>query len=411
MAGGILDVFIVFCVIPVAPYMKYRLTQFAENLDGQPMFKVLAKVQEMQRQGKDIIHFEIGDPDFSTPENIIGAAIKALHDGKTHYAPSIGIKELREAVQNTTERSRGFRPDLDQVLIVPGANIAIYYAVQCLVNAGDEVIVPDPGFPTYYSVLKACGVTPVRVPLLEKNAFRMNPLDVRARITPKTRMIMLNSPQNPTGSVMTKEEIEEIAKIAEEFDLYIYSDEIYSRMFFAEGISFRSPSYLDSCKERTIVANGFSKAFAMTGWRIGAIIGPKDVIAKMDLMLQTTSSCVPPFIQYAALEAITGDQSAVNMMVTEYKERMKLLVDGLNAIEGISCLAPGGAIYVFPNITGTGMTSAEFADFALEKAGIAVLPGTNFGEYGEGYIRMCVVSSRDHILEGVRRLKDALKNK
>lgn len=389
--------------------MKYRLTKFANSIDGQPMFKVLAKVQEMQRQGKDIVHFEIGDPDFDTPKNIVEAAKEALDAGKTHYAPSIGVKELRESIQRATERSRGFKPDLDQILVVPGANMGIYYAVSCLVEPGDEVIVPDPGFPTYYSVIKACGVNAVRVPLREENSFRMNPDDVRKAITDKTRLIILNSPQNPTGSVMTKEEIEEIAQIAKEHDIYIYSDEIYSRMYYAEGVSFRSPSFLDECKERTIVANGFSKAFAMTGWRIGALVGPADVIAKMELLLQTTSSCVPPFIQYAAIEAVEGDQSAVKMMVSEYKERMQTLVDGLNDIKGITCLAPGGAIYIFPNISGTGMTSAEFADFALEKAGVAVLPGTNFGEYGEGYIRMCVVSSREDIEKGVKRLKEAIE--
>lgn len=388
--------------------MKYRLTQFAEHLEGQPMFKVLEKVGEMQRQGKDIVHFEIGDPDFNTPANIVEAGCQSLRNGDTHYAPSSGLKELRESIRTATERSRGFLPDLDQVLVVPGANIGIYYAVRCLVEPGDEVIVPDPGFPTYYSVLKPCGVTAVRVPLKEENAFRMNPDDVRALITPKTRMIILNSPQNPTGSVMTKEEIEEIAKIAEEFDIYIYSDEIYSRMYFADGVHFSSPSYLDKCKERTIVANGFSKAFAMTGWRIGALIGPSDVIAKMSLLLQTTSSCTPPFIQKAALEAIEGDQTAVTDMVAEYQERMKVLVDGLNSIEGITCLEPGGAIYIFPNITGTGMTSEAFTDFALQEAGVAVLPGNNFGEYGEGYIRMCVVSSRADIEKAINRLKVAL---
>jgi aspartate/methionine/tyrosine aminotransferase len=391
--------------------MKYRLTQFANHLDGQPMFKVLAKVQEMQRAGKDIVHFEIGDPDFDTPENIVTAAVRALRAGKTHYAASIGTKEFREAIRKTTERSRGFLPDIDQVLVVPGANIGIYYAVRCLVEAGDEVIVPDPGFPTYYSVLKACDVTSVRVPLREANAFRMNPDDVRAAITPKTRMIIINSPQNPTGSVMTASEIEAIAQIAQEHDVYLYSDEIYARMYFAKGISFTSPSFLDHCKERTIVANGFSKAFAMTGWRIGALVGPLDVISKMELLLQTTSSCVPPFIQYAALEAIEGDQGAVTMMVEEYKSRMRILVDGLNNISGISCLEPGGAIYIFPNISGTGMTSAEFSNFALEKAGVAVLPGTNFGEYGEGYIRMCVVNSRVDIEKGVQRLKTAIQER
>lgn len=389
--------------------MKYRLTKFANSLDGQPMFKVLAKVQEMQRQGADIVHFEIGDPDFDTPANIVEAAKKALDDGKTHYAPSIGIKELRESIQRATERSRGFKPDLNQILVVPGANMGIYYAVSCLVEPGDEVIVPDPGFPTYYSVIKACGAKAVRIPLKEENSFRMNPDDVRRAITDKTRLIILNSPQNPTGSVMTVEEIEEMARIAKEYDIYIYSDEIYSRMYYAPGVNFRSPSFLDYCKERTIVANGFSKAFAMTGWRIGALVGPADVIAKMELLLQTTSSCVPPFIQYAAIEAVEGDQGAVKMMVSEYKERMHTLVDGLNNIKGIKCLEPGGAIYIFPNISGTGMTSEEFADFALERAGIAVLPGTNFGEHGEGYIRMCVVSSREDIEKGVKRLKEAIE--
>ena len=391
--------------------MKYRLTKFANDLDGQPMFKVLERVQEMEREGKDIIHFEIGDPDFDTPKNIIEAACAAIRGGNTHYAPSVGIKELREEIRVTTQRSRGFLPELNQVLVVPGANIGIYYAIRCLVEKGDEVIVPDPGFPTYFSVLKACDVTSVRVPLREENGFRMSPDDVRKKITSKTRMIILNSPQNPTGAVMTKDEIDEIAKIAEEFDIYLYSDEIYARMYFSDEAEFSSPSSYDKCKERTIIANGFSKAFAMTGWRIGALIGPSDVIEKMSLLLQTTSSCVPPFVQRAALEAIIGPQDTVKEMMYEYEERMKLLVEGLNTIKGITCLQPGGAIYVFPNITGTGMTSEEFTDFALQKAGIAVLPGTNFGECGEGYIRMCIVNSRENIQEGLQRLKAAIEEK
>lgn len=391
--------------------MKYRLTKFANSLDGQPMFKVLAKVKEMQREGKDIVHFEIGDPDFDTPKNIVDAAVTALESGKTHYAPSGGIRELKEVIQETTSKTRGFIPSLEQILVVPGVNIGIYYAVSCLVEPGDEVVVPDPGFPTYYSVIKACGAVPVRVPLKEENAFRMDPEDVRKLITDKTRLIIMNSPQNPTGAVMSKEAVSEMAKIAKEHDVYLYSDEVYARMCFAEDSVFSSPSFLDQCKERVIVANGFSKTFAMTGWRIGALIGPEDVIAKMELLLQTTASCTNTFIQYAAIEAITGDQSAVKEMIEEYKARMKLLVDGLNSIEGVTCLAPAGAIYIFPNISGTGMTSEEFADFALEKAGVAVLPGTNFGEYGQGYIRMCVVSSRDDIEKGVKRLKEAVENK
>lgn len=391
--------------------MKYRLTKFAHALDGQPMFKVLAQVKAMQREGKDVIHFEIGDPDFNTPENIIDAAVDALRTGKTHYAPSGGLHELKVAIQNTTEKTRGFTPSLEQILVVPGVNIGIFYAVSCLVEPGDEVIVPDPGFPTYYSVIKACGAVPVRVQLKEENAFRMDPADVRKLMTDKTRLIIMNSPQNPTGAVMSKEAVAEMAAIAKEHDVYLYSDEVYARMCFAKGSEFSSPSFLDQCKERTIVANGFSKTFAMTGWRIGAMIGPEDVISKMELLLQTTSSCTNTFIQYAAIEAIQGDQGAVKTMVEEYRERMRVLVDGLNSIQGITCLEPAGAIYIFPNISGTGMTSDEFATFALEKAGVAVLPGTNFGEHGEGYIRMCVVSSRDDIEKGVQRLKKAIEEK
>jgi aspartate aminotransferase len=392
-------------------FMKYRLARFAENLQGQPMFKVLEKVQELQRQGKDIIHFEIGDPNFDTPKNIQEAGCEAIRSGKTHYAPSAGIRELREASCETTFKSRGFLPTPEQILVAPGANILIYYAVRCLVNPGDEVIVPDPGFPTYYSVIESCGAIPVRVPLKEENSFRMSPADIRNAISSKTRLIILNSPQNPTGSLMTPEEINEVAQIAEEFDIYLYSDEIYSRMIFDEEKKFSSPASLDQCKKRTIVANGLSKAFAMTGWRIGIAIGPEDVIAKMALLLQTTSSCVPPFIQYAALEAINGDQSEVKRMMQEYKERRDILVDGLNDIEGISCVKPDGAIYAFPNITKTGMSSQEFVDFVLEEAGVALLPGTNFGQYGEGYVRMCYVNSKENIIKGVQRIKEVLEKK
>lgn len=392
-------------------FMKYRLAKFAENLQGQPMFKVLEKVQELQREGKDIIHFEIGDPDFNTPENIQEAACEAIRSGKTHYAPSAGIYELREASCQTTLKSRGFLPTPEQILVAPGANILIYYAVRCLVNPGDEVVVPDPGFPTYYSVIESCGAVAVRVPLKEENSFRMKPADIRNAMSSKTRLIILNSPQNPTGSLMTPEEINEIAQIAEEFDVYLYSDEIYSRMIFDAEKKFSSPALLDQCKKRTIVANGLSKAFAMTGWRIGIAIGPEDVIAKMALLLQTTSSCVPPFIQYAALEAINGDQTEVKRMMQEYKERRDILIDGLNDIEGISCVKPDGAIYAFPNITKTGMSSQEFVDFVLDEAGVALLPGTNFGQYGEGYVRMCYVNSKENIIKGLDRIKQSLEKK
>ncbi len=389
--------------------MRYRLTQAANRLMGQPMFKVLSRVKELERQGKNIVHFQIGDPDFNTPAHIVEAAVASLKSGRTHYESARGNFEFREAVRQATLHSRGFLPDLDQVLIAPGANILIYYAIACLVEPGDEVIVPDPGFATYYAAIAYCGVKAVPVPLLEKNGFRMNPKDVADRITEKTRLIIMNSPQNPTGSVMTPEEIDAMAELAEKHDIYLYSDEIYSRMMFDQKAHFHTPAKRDACKERTIVANGFSKAFAMTGWRLGVCIAPKDVIEKMSLLLETLSSCVPPFIQDAGRVAMTGDQEPVKHMMEEYKARRDLLVDGLNKLPGVSCLTPGGAFYVFPNITQTGMTSDEFAEFALEKANVALLPGNCFGPSGEGYVRLCYATSRERITEGLKRLDTALR--
>lgn len=388
--------------------MKYRLSSAAAKLEGQPMFKVLTKVQELERQGRDIVHFEIGDPDFNTPSNIVNAACESLKKGETHYTSSMGVREFREAVCWTTQNTRGFTPSIDQVLVTPSANIIIYYVIRCLVNPGDEVIVPDPGFPSYYSAIKFCDAVPVRVQLKEENEFRMNPEDVRKKITERTRLIILNSPQNPTGAVMKPEEIDKMAEIAEEYDVFLYSDEVYARMIFDNSTTFRSPASRDRCQKRTIVANGFSKAFAMTGWRLGVAVGPEDVIEKMGLLLQTTSSCVSPFIQKAGIEAIIGDQSEVVKMMDEYIKRRAILVDGLNSIHGIRCLKPGGAFYVFPNITGTGLTSEQFANLMIEKAGVALLPGTNFGEAGKGFVRLCYAVSRERIQEGIERIRKAV---
>jgi aspartate/methionine/tyrosine aminotransferase len=390
--------------------MKH-LSVAANNVEGQPMFKVLDKVQRLERSGREILHFELGEPNFDTPPNIIEAACNALKAGETHYASSMGLYSFREIVQETTEKSRGFKPEIDQILVTPGANAIIYLAVSCLVNPGEEVIVPDPGFPTYYSAIKYCGAVPVSVPLHESNHFRMNPEDLRKRITSKTRLIILNSPSNPTGAVMTPEEIDEVARIAEEHDIYLLSDEIYARMVFDGGNHFHTPARLDQCKERTIIINGFSKAFAMTGWRLGVAIGPKEVIEKMGLVVQTIVSCVPPFIQLAGIEAIKGDQMLIEKMMAEYQKRRDILVAGLNNIPGIKCIKPEGALYVFPNIAGTGMTSEEFADFALEKAGVALLPGNNFGEHGQGFVRLCYVNTLENIELAIKKLAQAIKER
>ena len=386
--------------------MNHKLSKSAQSLSGQPMFRMLSKIKELEKKGKKILHFELGDPDFPTPKNISEAAIKSIQDGETHYVNSMGISELREAVQKTTEISRGFRPDFNQVLVTPGANYIIYLAISTLVNPGEEVIIPDPGFPTYTSAANFIGAKPVYVPLYEKNNFQLSPLDLIDKITKKTKLIIINSPANPTGSVMTKEEIYEVARIAKEHDVYLLTDEVYSRLIFDSKKGFFSPSTLDKCKERTIIINGLSKAFAMTGWRIGVAIGPEEIIAKMGLIVETISSCTPPFCQYAGLEAVVGDQSELKRMKDEYLERKKILVQGLNEVRGISCVDPGGAMYVFPNIKDTGMNSDDFSEYVLDKIGVGVLPGNNFGKNGEGYIRMCYATSQDDIILALSRLKE-----
>jgi aspartate aminotransferase len=391
--------------MPQKPY----LSKIAQKIEGRASFKVLDKAKLLERQGEKVIHFEIGDPDFDTPAHIVDAAYQAMKSGQTHYVSSMGILDLRTAAMEATLHSRGFRPDLEQVLIAPGTNILIYLAIKCLVNPGEEVVVCDPGFPTYYSGIDLCGAVLVRVPLLEKNGFRMDPNDVKKAITPKTRLIIINSPHNPTGAVMAPREIDEIYKIAKDSGVYLLSDEIYSRMMYSQA-EFRSPSSNDACRHTTIVANGFSKAFAMTGWRLGVAIGPREVIEKMGLFMQTLVSCVPPFIQRAGIAALEGSQSHNLEMMKTYKERRDLLVAGLNRIPGISCLNPEGAFYVFPNITKTGMTSEEFADFMLEKAKGALLPGTAFGMYGQGYARLAYSTSVENIKEGLRRMEEALRN-
>ena len=372
------------------------------------MFKLLDKIKKLESDGKDIIHFEIGDPDFDTPKNISDATIDALKNGNTHYVSSFGLVEFRQKIREYIEKSRGFKPTLEQVLVTPGANIVIFYAINCLVDPGEEIIFPDPGFPTYSAAIKMCNASPVRIPLLESNEFRMNPDDIEKSITKKTKMIIINSPQNPTGSVMTKDEIKTTYEIAEKHDLFLYSDEIYSKLIY-DNNKYSSPSIFDKCKDRTILADGFSKAYAMTGWRLGSVVGPSDIIEKMQLLLETTSSCVPPFIQKAGIEAIDGDQTFHEYMHNEYRKRRDLIVRELNSIESINCVMPGGAFYVFINIKKTNMTSEQFCDYILEDANVAILPGTSFGRFGEGYVRMCYAVKQELIVDAVERIRNSMK--
>jgi len=389
-----------------------KLSDAAHRIEGQKMFQILARTRDLERQGRRILHFELGDPDFSTPLNIVEAAYKAIKSGETHYAPSSGLMELKEAAADVTTRSRGFRPDLDQLVVCPGANVIIYYAAACTVNPGEEVIVPDPGFVSYYSILKFLGIKIVRIPLREENKFRLDPNDVEKAITEKTRMIIMNSPSNPTGAVMTAEEIQRMYEIADKHDVYLLSDEIYARMIYKDGnTDHYSPSRFDHCKERTIIVNGFSKSYAMTGWRLGVATGPAEVMEKMGLLLETTTSCVSPFIQKAGMEALQGSQKLIIEMVEEFRKRRDNIVEGLNSLPGVHCLSPQGAFYVFPNITQTGWTSEEFADAMLSEAGVAVVPGPIFGEYAQGYVRFCYANSIENTNEAVEKMRPVLKKK
>jgi aspartate/methionine/tyrosine aminotransferase len=385
-----------------------KLSRAAYTLKGSPMFKLLAKASELEAQGKKIIHFEIGDTDFETPPHIIKATVEALQAGETHYVNSMGILSLRETICEATEKELGFKPSPQQVVITPAISV-IYFITRCLVNQGEEVIVPDPGFASYYSAFDFIGVRWVGVPLLEKNEFRMNPDDIRQRITDKTRLIIINSPNNPTGAVMKKEEIEEVAEIAEEKNIYLLTDETYGKMTY--NYPHYSPSIQDQCKERIIILNSFSKVYAMAGFRLGWAVAPKEIAEKIGLMIQTVFSAVPPFIQYAGIAALTGDQSQILVMKEEYRKRREVIVDGLNSLPGVSCITPQGAFYAFPNITATGMTSDEFANFALEKAEVALLPGNTFGQHGEGYVRLCYANSKENIKEGLERLNKALNER
>ena len=382
-----------------------ELSKGANRIYGEAAFEVLAKAQELERKGKHIIHFEIGEPDMETPKNIAEAGIKAILNKKTHYTPSVGILELRKAVQDEVEKTRGYRPDLEQIVITPGLKPGIFFSMLATVNPGDEVIYQDPGYPTYGSVSSFLGAKGVMIPLFEENEFRMNPDDIKKRITKKTKLIIVNSPQNPTGSVMTKTELDEIAMLAEEHDLFIVSDEIYSKMTY-ESKHF-TPTSRDKAKERTVLLDGFSKYFAMTGWRLGFMVAPKKTAQCLQDFLVSAVSCTAAFTQWAGVEALTGDQSFISEMMKRFKEKRDRIVKGLNNIPGFSCLSPRGAFYAFPNIKKTGMNSQECADHLLYNAGVATLPGTAFGPYGEGYIRFSYANTLENIDLAIQKIEES----
>lgn len=375
------------------------------RLGTETAFEVLARAKALEAQGRDIIHLEIGEPDFDTPANIVEAGIAALRRGETHYNPSAGILPLREAIAEEVSRTRGVSFSPDEVVVTPGGKPIMFFTIMALAEAGDEVIYPNPGFPIYESMINFVGATPVPVPLREENEFRFDVQELLDKITPKTRLIIINSPQNPTGSVLSREDLKAIADAAQKHDFMILSDEIYIRILYeGEHVSIAS---FPGMKERTIILDGFSKTYAMTGWRLGYGVMPAALAAHISRLQTNSNSCTATFTQYAGIEALRGPQDESLKMVAAFKERRDVIVDGLNRIPGIRCVRPKGAFYVFPNIQGTGMKSKPFADYLLDTAGVAALSGTSFGAYGEGFLRLSYANSVENLRKALERIADA----
>ena len=383
-----------------------RYADFTEHLEGQKMFQILAKAKELETAGNDVIHLEIGDPDFNSPKIAKDALKRCLDKNITHYVQSSGLPELKDACISATEKSRGFSPSYEQLLITSGANIQIYLAISCLLNPGDEIILSDPSFVSYTSIIKACRGVPVYIPLQEKDSFRLNPEEVKRKINNKTKAIIVNSPHNPTGAVLNRERIQELYRLCDKYGIYLISDEVYGRMIFNDSqAGFYSASQIDHCLNRTILIHSFSKTFAMTGWRIGAVTGPKDIIKRMQLLFETITSCVPPFIQLAAAEVLKHGGQVSLEMINEYQQRRDLLVDGINQIDDISCMKPEGTFYAFANIKNYISSSVQFSNNLLEKRNVATCPGIYFGTKGEGYVRFCFATSKENITTALARMK------
>jgi aspartate/methionine/tyrosine aminotransferase len=377
-----------------------------QNLGTETAFEVLAKAKALEAQGRHIIHMEIGEPDFDTPAHIRARAERALEEGQTHYVPSPGIPALREEIAAYISRTRGIPVSPEEVVVVPGGKPIMYFTIMALVDPGDEVIYPNPGFPIYESVIRFMGGIPVPAPLLEERDFTLDVEDLKRKITPKTKLIILNSPSNPTGGVISPEDIKEIALAVAGKPIMVLSDEIYDRLVYEGDV--RSIAAEPGMKDQTIILDGFSKTYAMTGWRLGYGVMPKELAALVSKLITNSVSCTPPFVQLAGVAALTGPQDGPAAMRAEFLRRRDAIVKGLNEIPGVSCKLPRGAFYVFPNIKSFGMTSKQMADYLLYEGNVAALGGTAFGEYGEGYIRLSYATSMENIQEGLRRMREVL---
>ncbi len=378
-----------------------------ERLGTETAFSVLAKAKELERAGRHIIHLEIGEPDFDTPANIIQAGKRALDDGYTHYGPSVGLPELRQAIANDVSMSRGIDVSPEQIVVTPGGKPIMYFAITALCGPGDEVLYPDPGFPIYESVINFVGATPIALELRPENQFRLDLQELADKLSTRTKLLILNSPQNPTGGVLTPGDIRAVAELVVDRGLYVLSDEIYSRIMYGDVDHF-SIAAVAGMRDRTIILDGFSKTYAMTGWRMGYGVMHPELAAAVGQLQTNCTSCTASFIQIAGIEALTGPQDAANAMVAEFKARRDLIVDGLNAIEGVSCQRPAGAFYVFPQLSGFALSTAEIADRLLDEAGVAVLSGTAFGTVGADSLRLSYANSRENIGVALERMGAAL---
>jgi len=385
---------------------------FAERvaqLRPEGAYEVLAKARALEAEGREIIHLEIGQPDIQTFDNVSSAGIRAIEEGHTRYSPPSGIGELREVIAEDAGRRRGLEIKPSEVVVTPGAKPMLFFPTLALVEPGDEVIYPDPGFPTYAAMISVAGGVPVPVKLREETGFAFDLEAFDESVSDRTRLIILNSPGNPTGGVLPPDVLEHIGEAAERHDAWVLSDEIYIRLTF-DGGSTLSIASLPGLRERTVICDGFSKTYAMTGWRLGFGVMPERLAERLGLLLTHSIGCTATFTQHAGVEALTGPQEQVEAVVAEYERRRNVLVNGLNGIPGVECQTPQGAFYAFPNITAFGHTSAWLADYLLNEAGVAVLPGDAFGRGGEGYLRLCFANSMNNIETALKRIGEALEN-
>ncbi len=383
--------------------MAIRLAERMQRLGTETAFEVLARARALEAQGRSVVHLEIGEPDFDTPSNIVEAGIRALREGATHYGPSAGLPEARAAYAEYFSRDRGVPVTAEQVVITPGAKPILYFVITALVGAGDEAIYPNPGFPIYESVINFCGGKAVPLPLREENDFRLDHDELRRLANARTKLIILNSPQNPTGGVLTLEDLQCVAEVARAHDCMVLADEIYSHIIYEQ--THHSILEIDGMAERTVVLDGHSKTYAMTGWRLGYGVMPADFAPVIARLMTNVNSCTASFTQLAGIEALLGDQSGAEAMVREFRARRDLLVDELNAIEGIRCRKPGGAFYVFPSVQGLGLPAREVQRRLLEDYGVASLAGTAFGAHGDGYLRFSYANSQENLREAMVRLR------